>query len=201
MPRSPEVEEKEMQVWSSNEFAAFCTNFTGDIVYKTFFRFLFYTGCRKGEALALTKDCVFIEQNKVKINKSLTRKVHDATYKITTPKNKQSNRTIIIPAFVTEELNNLMSKSDGDFVFGGKEPLKDRTVDRQFQNAIKAAGIKKIRIHDLRHSHASYLVSQGCSIVSVSKRLGHKDTKETLNTYSHFLPQDEEVMKNLLERL
>ena len=48
-----------------------------------------------------------------------------------------------------------------------------------------------MKIHDLRHSHASLLISQGESIVMVAKRLGHSNIEQTLNTYSHLMPNEE----------
>lgn len=79
-------------------------------------------------------------------------------------------------------------------------PFADRTVERVFHDASAAAGVPRIRVHDLRHSHASYLISTGCSIVAVSKRLGHCSVKQTLDTYSHALASDEvEVLSKLAE--
>lgn len=60
------------------------------------------------------------------------------------------------------------------------------------------AGIKKIRIHDLRHSHASLLINKGQNILIVSQRLGHSDVKQTLNTYSHLMPN---VQKEILNAI
>lgn len=70
-----------------------------------------------------------------------------------------------------------------------------------YRNALLFKFCKPIRIHDLRHSHASLLISQGVSIVAVSKRLGHADVKETLNTYAHLLPKDTELIDNILDNI
>ena len=76
------------------------------------------------------------------------------------------------------------------FVFGGERPLAQRTTDRYFSDTCEKAGVKKIRIHDLRHSCASLLISRGVSIVAVSRQLGHSNIEQTLNTYSHLMPDD-----------
>ena len=69
-----------------------------------------------------------------------------------------------------------------------KPAAKAETLRRVFNEYSKTAGVPQIRIHDLRHSHASLLISKGQDIVTVAHRLGHKDIVQTLNTYSHFLP-------------
>lgn len=88
-----------------------------------------------------------------------------------------------------------------DFVFGGKLPLSDQTVRRRMDQYADKAGVKRIRVHDLRHSHASLVISKGLKIedlILLSKRLGHRDVKETLNTYSHLFPN---AQKKILESI
>ena len=97
-----------------------------------------------------------------------------------------------MPQIIADTLAKIKKDaSEKDFVFGEKKPLPSTTVDRKFQRAIEKAGVKRIRVHDLRHSCASYLLSELISIVGVSRYLGHKDVKETLNTYSHLMPDDQ----------
>ena len=78
--------------------------------------------------------------------------------------------------------------SNNIFVFGGQVPVSDQTLRRRFDSYAQKAGVKKIRIHDLRHSHASLLINKGQNILIVSKRLGHSNITQTLNTYSHLMP-------------
>ena len=78
--------------------------------------------------------------------------------------------------------------SNNIFVFGGEVPVSDQTLRRRFDSYAQKAGVKKIRIHDLRHSHASLLINKGQNILIVSKRLGHSNITQTLNTYSHLMP-------------
>ena len=61
--------------------------------------------------------------------------------------------------------------------------------------------IKKIRIHDLRHSHASYLISKNVNIVAVSRRLGHTSIQTTLDTYTHLLKESNDKLLEVLEDL
>lgn len=196
MPRSPNQATKEMQVWTVDEFKAFHSALDPSSPYALFFEFLFLTGCRKGEATALAKDDV--SDGVVKISKSLTRKVVGAPYKIVSPKNAQSVRSVTLPKAFTDKLKALANTTTGSFLFGGVAPLSDSSIDKTFSVGIQNSGVKKIRIHDIRHTHASMLISNGVSIVAVSSRLGHKDVKETLNTYAHFMPSDNNLILTFL---
>ena len=81
-----------------------------------------------------------------------------------------------------------------DYVFDWEKQF----IEKGIRQASATAGIPRIHVHGLRHSHASFLISQGVNVVLVAKRLGHKDIKMTLNTYSHFFPTDE---NNLIENI
>lgn len=197
---------KEMLVWTEEEFKKFI-DCVDDIVYRCLFSFLFMTGCRKGEALALRWKDIDLKNKTARIEKSITRRFDkskhpDAAYLETTPKNIYSVRTVDLP----QSLCDLLYAhkwcdccEEDEFVFGGAAPLPNTTIARAFEDGIKKSGVKKIRIHDLRHSHASMLISKGLDIVSVAKRLGHANIEETLNTYAHFLPQNKEKILNAIE--
>ena len=117
------------------------------------------------------------------------------SYEITTPKNKASYRQILMPDNLFEMINEyyMFEKqcygfSNNAFVFGGQLPISDQTLRRRFNSFAEKAGVKRIRVHDLRHSHASLLINKGQNILIVSKRLGHSNIMQTLNTYSHLMP-------------
>ncbi len=189
---------KPMQIWSKEEFERFDA-VANEPLYACFFRFLYLSGCCKGEALALSPSDIDPVHNSVSITKSYTRKCFDAPYKITTPKTPSSVRIIEIPKFLIVDLLSLQKNRDVPFLFGGDHPLSESTITRRLKEWTYKAKLKPIRIHDLRHSHASYLISSGISPVAVSKRLGHADVTQTLNTYSHVLPQDNQAIIRLLE--
>ena len=65
----------------------------------------------------------------------------------------------------------------------------------------KNTGVKKIRIHDIRHSHASLLINQGCDALMLADRLGHEKVSTTLNTYSHLFPHKQQELVHSLESL
>ena len=198
---------KEMACWTEEEFGLFYDSIPDEqSVYRLYFLTLYLLGCRKGEGLALRWSDIDLKKRTVSITKNITRKVSGAPYAVTTPKNRASNREITIPDSLCRAYENYR-QSLGDkataqsFVFGGEDPLSDRTIDRVFASATERAGVQKIRIHDLRHSCASLLISRGVSIVAVSKRLGHKNVEQTLNTYSHMMPRDDELMTQIADEI
>lgn len=176
---------KEMSIWTEEEFARFLSC-ADDPLYHAFFRFLYATGCRRGEALALTRGDIDVGKRVVSITKSVSFRTKDG-FKVTSPKNAASNRRIVVSQSVLDEI---LSLPDGKFIFGGEKPVTEATIRRRLSNYAKRAGLNEIRLHDLRHSHASLLISKGVSIVAVSKRLGHATTEQTLNTYAHMMPSD-----------
>lgn len=200
-PFERKEQKKEMQVWSKEDFIKFINN-VDNYEYKTFYCFLYLTGCRKGEAYALTWDRIDFDKNTVTINKNLTRKVENQVFAIV-PTKTYNTRTILMPTSLVDMLlelrNNQNNYKSTNYVFGGDYPVADNTITRHFYSAIEKAGVKKLHLHCLRHSHASLLISQGESIVMVSKRLGHSSVEQTLNTYSHLMPNEEEKMVSKLD--
>ncbi len=194
---------KEMQVWTIEEFAAFYKALSDVKLrdpldydkYRVFFHLLYETGCRKGEAEALYWSDFDFAKKTVSISKNITRKIEGMPYQVTTPKNQSSNRTVTLTDALCRELTAFYkmqkkARKNVTFAFGDEDPPTTQSIARVFAAATEIAGVKKIRIHDLRHSCASLLISRGVSIVAVARRLGHSSVEETLNTYAHMLPDD-----------
>lgn len=199
-PRNLEPK-KEMQVWSPDEFKSFI-NCVENPVFSALFTTLYLTGCRRNEATALTWEDINFESKTIRINKSVTHKTEKGSFAITTPKNQGSVRTVSIPSSLSEQLYRLKNNAQqGEFVFGGNRPVPKTNIDTAFKSAINKSKVKRIRIHDLRHSCASLLISKGVSIVAVSRRLGHTSTQQTLNTYSHLMPDDQTRILNILDTI
>ena len=122
--------------------------------------------------LALTAADFDFEKETVRINKSYQR-LHGEDV-ITTPKTKKSNRTIKMPKFLCEEmqeyLNMLYGLKKKDRIFTVTKSYLHHEMDR----GAEAAGVKRIRIHDLRHSHISLLIDMGFSAVAIADRVGHE---------------------------
>ncbi|WP_017470668.1 tyrosine-type recombinase/integrase [Amphibacillus jilinensis] len=180
---------KNIDFWTIDEFKEFIA-VVDDLMFQTFFMVLFYGGLRKGEALALTWNDIDFDNNIIDINKTV---YHG---RITSPKNESSVRKIKMPQHTMNLLGELklQSKIKMDYVVFGtfKDHIAHTTIDRYFHQYIEQVEVKRIRIHDFRHSHASYLISLGNDIQIVSKRLGHANTSTTYDIYSHLYPNAED---------
>ncbi len=184
-------DKEEMEVWTPEEFDKFieCVSLP---VYKAYFTFLFWTGCRRSEALAVCKED--IKDGYVHIHRSIKHFKNG----FLPLKNDSSERTIKIDSATLELMQPYIDAAD-PFVFGTTQSLPISGVQRQFTQAINESQVKKIRIHDLRHSHASFLINSGVNIVAVSKRLGHASINQTLKTYTHLLDQTNDEMMETIE--
>lgn len=184
----------EMKFWTEEEFKKFISA-VDDLLYKAFFSFLYLTGARRGEALALTWGD--FKDNYVIINKACDFHIKGQRYALTSPKNQSSNRKIILPESLVNLLKELQnnwsygSNSKINFIFGGTEPLPPETIRRKMKEYCEKSGVKEIRIHDFRHSHASLLINNSQNVLAVAKRLGHTNIEMTLNRYSHFFDKEQ----------
>ncbi len=191
--------------WIYEEFIQFSKS-VDDELYSTLYKILYYTGMRLGECLAL--DWNDIKGNYIDVNKTLAKGKNNGDYIITSPKTRKSIRRIQLDNESINILNNLkvfyqshIGFNEKWFVFGGLNPLSQTTVGRRKDEYCLKANVKRIRIHDLRHSHATLLLSKGVPITVISKRLGHADMTMTLNTYSHLIPEDEDKAINIINEI
>lgn len=182
-----------IRVISPEEFRQTMEHVTNE-VYRRFYVFLYHTGCRRGEALALTKD--EINGRQVSFNKSLRRTNTGRTPLKTTA----SRRTITLDDEAFEAIRPLLDEG-GIYVFGDHEVLSTTTVQRLFDKALQDAGLPHYRIHDLRHSFITNAITNGADIVTVSRYVGHSNIDQTLNTYSHLLKDSENRLIGILNRV
>ena len=173
--------------------------------YYVFFNIAFFTGMRKGEIYALK--WTDIENNIVHVQRSITQKLKDGDRE-TPPKNKSSYRSLQLPQPLIDVLNEhyMRYKTIDDFsddwrICGGITPIRDTTLDLRNKEFAKSAGLKKIRLHDFRHSHTSLLANEGINIQEIARRLGHSNVQITWNTYSHLYPREEERAISVLNRI
>lgn len=195
--RKNEIKE-EMDFYTPNEFNLFISAIDDNVLYNAFFNVLYFCGLRKGEAMALKWNDINYETRSLRINKSWDTRSHE----ITTPKTNNSYRTILIPNRAWDSLMNLKNfyqakQTDDYFIFGYYKPISVNTVANVNIRYAAKAGLKKIRVHDFRHSHVSLLINQGFSPFEIAKRLGH--TPEMVNnTYGHWFRESEERMIDFL---
>ena len=190
---------EEMQFWTKDEYSRFAEALTEEPRFFAAFETLDYTGMRVGELTALYKSDIDIKAGVIRVNKSY--QLIEGEDVITEPKTTKSKRTITIPQFLCAELEDYISRiyglADDDRVF----QLTRNVLEYAMQQACDKSGVKKIRIHDLRHSHASLLIEMGFSPVLIAERLGHESVETTLNTYAHLYPSKQEEVAQKLEEM
>ncbi len=191
-------ERKEMLFWTRDEYQKFSDEIMDKPISYYAFELLYWTGIREGELLALTPADFDFEKGTLKINKSYQR-LHGEDV-ITTPKTKKSNRTVQMPEFLCEEIQEFFSMK-----YRLKKKERIFTIDksylhREMTRGAEAAGVKRIRIHDLRHSHISLLIDMGFSAVAIADRVGHESIEITYR-YAHLFPSKQKDMANQLNNL
>lgn len=175
--------------------------------YYVFFNIAYYTGARKGEIHALRWSDIAEDYSTITINKSIAQKLKGGDRE-TPPKNMASNRTIVLPLPLVEILKAHYKRGtaytgfNGSYhICGGIRPLRDSSLSNMNALFSQLAGLHRIRIHDFRHSHASVLANNGINIMEISRRLGHSTIDQTLNTYSHLYPREEERATSVLNKI
>ena len=187
---------EEMDFWTVEEFRKFVDSVMNKRLSYMAFMTLYWTGMRLGELLALNPKDVDLEKRTISITKSYQRLGKKDV--ITPPKTPKSKRVITIPEFLAADIKDYMDSlydlQENDRLF----LITKYYLEHEMQRGIKESGVKRIRVHDLRHSHASMLIELGFSPLEIANRLGHEKVETTLNTYAHLYPNKQ---TKLAERL
>ena len=190
-------EHKEMLFWTKEEYLKFADVMMDKPRSYYAFEMLYWCGVRMGELLALTPADFDFERQTVTINKSYQRlKGRDV---ITSLKTVKSNRTIKMPKFLCEEMQDYIRML---YDIGENERIFQITksyLHHEMNRGAKVAGVKRIRIHDLRHSHISLLIEMGFSALAIADRVGHESIDITYR-YAHLFPNKQTEMANQLDR-
>lgn len=186
-----------MSIWTKDQYEQFIqlVNKSG---IRLAFDILFYTGMRSGELLALTPADILPEK-RIDINKNYAKV--DGIEMFLEPKTPKSKRCIAIPDFLYNEIITYIEslyecgKNDRIFYF------TKHALDKEMKRKAAAANLPMIRIHDLRHSHASLLIEMKFDVLEISERLGHESVKTTWDTYSHLYPDKDQKLAGELNKL
>jgi integrase len=185
-----------MRILTPNQFSD-VLNEVKDTSANALFYLLFWTGMRVGEAKALTPSDYDFSASSVRISK--TYRMINGNHIISTPKTQASKRTVILTDDTSDRIQSYISKlfgcSSRTRIFGARSLTwyRKRLID-----GCRAAQLDPIRIHDLRHSHASLMIEIGASPLLIAERLGHESVETTLRTYSHLYPNKQ---RDFIERL
>ncbi len=202
----PRSEHKEMAELDASQVQSLVRACEGERLGPLFV-FLADSGCRLGEALALTWKDVDLEKGTVRVTKSLSDSKTGLEVKQT--KTKAGRRTIHLAATTVEWLQAHKRRSESedhgsDIVFCSRNGthLRQSNVSRvQWKRIRKQAGLPEIGLHGLRHTSASLLLSLGIPIVTVSRRLGHESVRITLDIYGHCMPEDQARAGTMMDSL
>ena len=183
--------ERRIDFWTKEEFDTFLAAVKKPM-YKCIFRMLYYTGMRIGEVLALNRNDFDKQANRLTVNKTFTQK-----RTTTAPKTYSSERHIIIPNHLANELTDIIGRLsyESERIF----PICYRSVNSQYNYCIKKSGVRKLEMHSLRHAHASQLIEMKAPITAISQRLGHSSSQVTLSIYAHAMPQSDKDIADMLE--
>lgn len=191
-------ESKDMQFWTQKEYLTFSEAVMDKPMSFYAFEMLYWTGIREGELLALTPADFDFEAGTVNINKTYTR--IEGRDIITDPKTPKANRIIRMPDFLIDEMKECIRMQFGlsqtDRVFRVTKYFLHHEMDR----GVKESGVKRIRIHDLRHSHVSLLIEMGFSAVAIADRVGHESIDITYR-YAHMFPSTQDAMARELSNM
>lgn len=187
-----------LDFWTKEEYDRFISTMEVGSRYYVIFEILFWTGCREGEMLALTKSDIDFANNRMSITKTYYR--IERRDVITAPKTEQSVRIIELPEFLTREIKEYVDELPNLTEHTRIFPVVAETVQHKLKRQAEKAGVKRIRVHDIRHSSAAYLINQGVQPLIIKERLGHKDIRITLNTYGHLYPNQQRQVADMLNQ-
>lgn len=174
-----------------------------EVLWRTVFLFLFYTGCRVGEMQALSERD--ITPQGVRINKTYTKKTLDGSpFKITETKNYK-NRVVPLPIVLATALKQYIAwkRENGiapDFLFGGEKPIALQSIRNHLDRYVAQSGVKRIRIHGFRHSYVSMCAHLGATPIVIARLIG--DTTETvMQVYTHMWADDGSAVVKKIDEL
>lgn len=186
----------EMDFWTLDEFEQFIAGMDGDPTASVAFNLLFWTGMREGELLALTLNDVDFDRSGIHIRRSYTRLGQEDL--LQDPKTPKSRRFIPCPDFLMDMVRDYAARL---YEYDPSErlfPFTKHWVNDQLKRCCDRTGVKLIRVHDIRHSHASMLVDSGADPLLIADRLGHEKVTTTLGTYSHLYPDKGQALASAL---
>lgn len=209
----PAVKNKQMRPLTEEELLKFLDVAKDDRLYAAYV-VAATTGLRRGELLGLCWDCVDLEQGVIVVKRQLLILKNSLTLEETT-KTKSGQRTVVLTDDAIRELKAhrklqaqeklLLGEAyqDHNLVFCKPDgtPLDPREFTKHFQRLLKKAGLPQVRLHDLRHTHATLLLKRGIPAKIVQERLGHSSITITLDLYSHVTPEMQRLAAESLNSL
>ncbi len=198
-PRHRASASKEMQTWSAEEVSAFLVHSSQDRL-SAIWVLAVTTGMRRGELLGLKWKDIDFERSALSVRRSLVSVEYELAF--STPKTEKSRRVIALDTTTLGALaKHRRSQAAEKLAFGpgyehsdlvfcqeNGEPFHPDRLTKVFRAIVQQTELPVIRLHDLRHTHATLALQAGIHPKVVSERLGHSTVAMTLDTYSHTVP-------------
>jgi integrase len=209
--KAPRRAKPEITAWREDEVLRFLVA-ARDTPLEPLWILALCTGMRRGELLGLMWSDIDFDHAELSVRRTLSRG-RGNSLELGTPKTRSAARSIALPALAMQHLRQLRASQgemrhlagdawqQGQFVFTDAlgRPLQVNALQRQFTSVIDAAGVTRIRIHDLRHTNATVLLAQDVHAKVVQERLGHSSIGMTIDTYSHVLPHMQQQAAEVLD--
>ncbi|MBQ6491317.1 MAG: site-specific integrase [Atopobiaceae bacterium] len=186
---------EEMSFWTKDEYLRFSEAIMDKPDAWLAFEVLYWTGLREGEMLALTPSDIDFARNRISVTKTYQRLHREDV--VGPPKTERSRRVVDIPRFLAEELRDHIAQEGvckGERIFR----MDKGYLYREMRRGAALAGVKRIRVHDLRHSHVSLLIEKGFNVLAIAQRMGHESIDITYR-YAHLLPSGQADMAAALD--
>lgn len=193
------IKDKRVEFWTPEEYEKFAYHAMEYPMYYYSYEILYWCGLRQGEMLALTLEDIDLKQGIISVTKTLANV--NGKEIISTPKTPSSVRKVSMPRFLVDEIEEYIgllpeAEREGRIFKSSKS-----TLNKNFKSITEEAGLKRITVHGLRHSHVSLLISKKYDIFEVSKRIGHKSVKTTQDIYGHLFDDVQKSIANDLDKL
>jgi len=211
-PRKQGDGTREMQTWTKEQLKAFLEAMAGERL-SPLWHTIAMTGMRRGEAIGLRWGDVDLENARLSVRRALIPINREVV--VSEPKTAKGRRVIALDPGTVEVLKGQAARQLGEqqewddawvetglvFTQENGEALDPESVSRYFRQAVKQSMLPQIRLHDLRHTHATLALQAGVHPKVVSERLGHATISITLDTYSHAIPAMQEEAAEMIAEL
>ncbi len=196
----PKAQPREMQVWNAAEAQAFMA-VAPESRFGLLWQTALGTGMRRGEALGVRWQDIDLDDGVLRVRQAVGSV--KGRVEIKGLKNKAARRTIPLaePLIVALKQHKRAQNErrlahadvwhDNDLVFTTDvgQPINPDNLQTDYRRLIQAAGVRRIRVHDLRHTYVSLALQAGVNIRVISELVGHSDIRVTLGTYAHVMPE------------
>jgi len=209
----PVIKNKQMQLLTESELLTFLESVKEDRLYAAYVM-VATTGLRRGELLGLCWDCVSLEKEVITVKRELLA-LNKGLLMQENTKTKSGRRSITLTDDSVRELKTYKKKQLQERLFMGEAyqdnglvfckedgtALNPKDFTKHFQRLLINAGVPKVRLHDMRHLHATLLLQRGIPAKLVQERLGHSSITMTLDLYSHVTPEMQKLAAESLNGL